>query len=90
MFSQNKTIFKKMLHVHSLASVEKYLCNGKIPVDTDQKCTYKDVHKRTFISGSNWKHGKTSQSERLMNVPIRYVLKTSFSRPSFFFSPSLT
>ena len=29
-FSQNKTIFKKMLHVHSLASVERYLCNGKM------------------------------------------------------------
>ena len=55
---------------------------------TDQKCTYKDVHKRTFISGSIWKHAKTSQSERLMNVPMRYVLKTSFSCPSFFFLPN--
>ena len=58
------------------------------PVDTRTKnVRTKDVHKRTFIFGSNWKHGKTSQSERLMNVPIRYVLKTSFSRPSFFFLP---
>ena len=59
------------------------------PVDTRTKnVRTKDVHKRTFIFGSIWKHGKTSQSERLMNVPMRYVLNTSFSRPSFFF-PSL-
>ena len=58
------------------------------PVDTRTKnVSTKYVHKRTFIFGSNWKHGKTSQSERLMNVPLRYVLKMSFSRPSFFFLP---
>ena len=57
------------------------------PVDTRTKnVRTKDVHKRTFIFGSIWKHGKTSQSERIMSVPMRYVLKTSFSRHSFFFS----
>ena len=41
------------------------------PVDTQTKnVRTKDVHKRTFIFGSIWKHGKTSQSERLMNVPM--------------------
>ena len=41
------------------------------PVDTRTKnVRTKDVHKRTFIFGSIWKHGKTSQSERLMNVPM--------------------
>ena len=44
------------------------------PVDTRTKnVRTKDVHKRTFIFGSIWKHGKTSQSERLMNVPMWYV-----------------
>ena len=50
MFSQNKTIFKKMLHVHSLASVEKYMCNGKIPVDTQTK----NVRTKTFIKGRSY------------------------------------
>ena len=50
----------------------------------------KDVHKRTAIFGSICNHGKTSASQRLMNVPMRYVLRTSFSCPSsFFFSLSL-
>ena len=44
------------------------------PVDTRTKnVRTKDVHKRTFISGSIWKHGKTSHSERLMNVPMWYA-----------------
>ena len=44
------------------------------PVDTRTKnVRTKDVHKRTFIFGSIWKHGKTSQSEHLMNVPMWYV-----------------
>ena len=46
----------------------------KYPVDTRTKnVRTKDVHKRTFIFGSIWKHGKTSQSKRVMNVPIWYV-----------------
>ena len=50
----------------------------------------KDVHKRTAIFGSFSNHGKTSASQRLMNVQMRYVLRTSFSWPSsFFFSHSL-
>ena len=51
----------------------------------------KDVHKKTFIFGSIWKNGKTSELEFLMKVPMRDVLRTSFSRPSFFFfyPPSL-
>ena len=52
------------------------------PVDTETKnVRAKDVHKRTFIFGSIWKHEKTSESESVMNVPMMYVLKTSFSRP---------
>ena len=44
------------------------------PVDRRTKnVRTKDVHERTFIFGSIWKHGKTSQSERLMNVPMWYV-----------------
>ena len=44
------------------------------PVDTRTKnVRTKDVHKRTFIFGSIWKHGKMSQSEHLMNVPMWYV-----------------
>ena len=46
------------------------------PVDTRTKnVRTKDVHKRTFIFGSiwKWKHGETSQSERLINVPMWYV-----------------
>ena len=50
----------------------------------------KDVHKRTFTFGSIWKPRKTSELELLINVPKRDVLQTSFSRPWFFFSPSLT
>ena len=75
-----------LLNDHLPRNPNHYLL-AAVPVDTQTKSVRtKDVHKRTFIFGSNWKHGKTSQSERLMNVPIRYVLKTSFSRPSFFFS----
>ena len=39
------------------------------PVDTRTKnVRTKDVHKRTFIFGSIWKHGKTFQSERFKDV----------------------
>ena len=38
------------------------------PVGTRTKnVRTKDVHKRTFIFGSIWKHGKMSESEHLMN-----------------------
>ena len=57
------------------------------PLDIRTKNVHtKDAHKRTFIFDSIWKHGKTCQLERLVNIPMKYVLKTSFSRPSFFFS----
>ena len=40
-----------------------------VPVETRTKnVRTKDVPKRTFIFGSVWKHGKTSDSECLMNV----------------------
>ena len=45
-----------------------------IPVDTRTKnVRTKDVHKRKFIFGAIWKHGKTFQSERLMNVSMWYI-----------------
>ena len=51
-------------------------------------CTYKNVrikgvYKKTFMFGSIWKHWKTSESKRFMNVPMSYVLKKSFPRPLF-------
>ena len=57
------------------------------PVDTRTKnMRTKGVHKKTFIFGSIWRNGKTSELEFLMKVPMRDVLRTSFSRPSFFFT----
>lgn len=50
----------------------------------------KDVHERTFIFSSIWKHEKRSELVHLMNVSMRYVLKTLLSFPWFFFCSLLT
>ena len=46
------------------------------------------VYKRTAIFGSICNHGKTSASQSLMNVLMRYVLRTPFSCPSSVFFSS--
>ena len=46
----------------------------------------KDVHERTFIFGSFWKHGKTSESERSDEVRLKDVV---FMSLIFFLAHSL-
>ena len=54
-------------------------------VDTQTKTVRtKDVYKRTFIFGSIWKHGKTFESESLMNVTFGTSQRRLFQVPRFF------